>query len=107
MNRQRLINAIAIVQWRLRDKCRRYGEALAYARDRITAAQADDNHLQLPGRGRLVSCYWHNHRQLQSLVQSACERVASKWSSDGFATDAAEIGRSTWSATSPRRAASC
>ena len=48
-----------------------------------------------------LDCYWADHPELESLVQSACERVASK-----LPQTPPKIGRSTWSVTSPRRAAS-
>src|SRR5260370_21542844 len=37
-----------------------------------------------------LDCYWKNHPELESLVKSACERVASKWSSSGDVASAAQ-----------------
>src|SRR5258708_1113127 len=37
-----------------------------------------------------LDCYWEDHPELESLVQSACEGVASKWESAGHAASAAE-----------------
>ena len=37
-----------------------------------------------------LDVYWQDHPELESLVQSACDRVASKWYSAGHAADAAE-----------------
>jgi hypothetical protein len=105
MNRQRLINAITIVQWRLCNTLRRYREAFAYARDRLSSSQANEiicNCQATAGWYPLetfavdrclqtaLGCYWDDHPELESLVQSACARVASKWSSSGHAADAAE-----------------
>ena len=102
---QQLINPISIVKSRLRNKFRRYCEALAYARNRLTASQASDiiyNCEAAAGWYSLetfsvdrcletaLNCYWQDHPELKSLVQSACARVASKWSSEGHAADAAE-----------------
>jgi hypothetical protein len=105
MNRQRLINTISIVQWRVRNKLRRYREAIAYARNRMDTTQANDiiyNCQAAAGWYPLetfsvdgclqtaLDCYWEDNPELETLVQSACARVASKWSSDGHAADAAE-----------------
>jgi hypothetical protein len=105
MTRQQLINPISIVQWRLRDKFRRYREAIAYARNRMDVTRANDiiyNCQAAAGWYPLetlsvdsclqtaLDCYWEDHPELESLVQSACARVASKWSGNGHAADAAE-----------------
>ena len=105
MHTRQLINKISILQWRLRDKIRRYLDALAYARNRIDSTQANDiifscqaaagwyplETLSVDGcLQTALDCYWDDHPELESLVQSACARVASKWSSDGHAADAAE-----------------
>jgi hypothetical protein len=105
MTRQQLINTISIVQWRLRNQFQRYREALAYARDRMNTTQVNDiiyNCQAAAGWYPLetfsvdsclqtaLDCYWQDHPELESLVQSACQRVASKWSSDGHAAAAAE-----------------
>jgi hypothetical protein len=105
MNRQQLINTISIVQWRVRNKFRRYREALAYARNHMDTTQANDiifncqaaagwyplETLSVDGcLQTALDCYWEDHPELESLVQSACERVASKWSSTGDAVSAAE-----------------
>jgi len=101
---QLLINPISILQSRLRCKFRRYCEALAYARNRITASQANDiiyNCQAAAGWYPLetvsvdrcldtaIFCHWEDHPELEGLVQSACARVASKWSSEGHAEEAA------------------
>jgi hypothetical protein len=105
MNRQQLINMISIAKWRARDKIRRYREAIAYARNRVDKSQANDiiyNCQAAAGWYPLetlsvddclqtaLDCYWEDHPELASLVQSACDRVASKWSSTGDAASAAE-----------------
>ncbi len=105
MNTQRLINTISIIHWRARDKILRYRDAIAYARNRMDMTQANDiiyNCQAAAGWYPLealsvdsclqtaLDCYWEDHPELESLVQSACARVASKWSSDGHAADAAE-----------------
>src|SRR5271169_5917137 len=101
MMKQRLVNTISIVHWRLRYKLRRYREAIAYARNRMDATQANDiiynchaaagwyplETLSVDGcLQTALDCYWEDHPELESLVQSACERVASKWESTGNAT---------------------
>jgi hypothetical protein len=93
MNRQQLIDKISNVHWRVRHKIRRYREALAYARNRMDMTQANDiiyncqaaagwyplETLSVDGCLQIaLDCYWENHPELESLVQSACERVASK-----------------------------
>jgi hypothetical protein len=105
MTGQQLINAISIAQWRVRDKFRRYREALAYARDRMSSSQANDiifncqaaagwyplETLSVDGcLQTALDCYWEDHPEVESLVQSACARVGSKWSSTGDAASAAE-----------------
>ena len=105
MNRQRLINAISILQYRIRDKLRRYRDAIAYARNRINPSQANDviyNCQAAAGWYPLetlsvddclqtaLDCYWEAHPQLENLVQSACDRVASKWESTGHTASTAE-----------------
>jgi hypothetical protein len=105
MNRQQLISRISILQYRARDKIRRYRLAIAYARQRIDADQANDIIYDCQAAAgwypletfsadgclqTALDCYWQPHPELESLVQSACDRVASKWSSNGHAADAAE-----------------
>jgi hypothetical protein len=105
MNRQQLINTISIAKWRVQDKIRRYREAIAYARNRMDKTQANDiiyncqaaagwhplETLSVDGcLQTALDCYWEDHPELASLVQSACDRVASKWSSSGDAASAAE-----------------
>jgi hypothetical protein len=104
MTSQPLINRISIMYWRLRDTTRRCRTALAYARHRMDSNQANaiifdcqaaagwypleilsvDGCLQTA-----LDVYWQYHPELESLVQSACARVASKWESTGHARDAA------------------
>jgi hypothetical protein len=98
MNRQRLVNTILIIKWRLRDKFRRYCEAIAYARNRMNRSQANDiiyncqtsagwyplETLSVDGcLQTALDCYWQDHPELESLVKSACARVAGKWESSG------------------------
>jgi hypothetical protein len=105
MNTQHLLNQILIAKYRLRSKIQRYRLAIAYALDRIDPNQANEIICDCqPAAGwfpletfsvevclqMALDCYWQDHPDLKSLVQSACERVASKWSSDGHATDVAE-----------------
>lgn len=105
MNRQQLINTISIAKWRVHDKIRRYREAIAYARNLMDKTQANDiiyncqaaagwHPLEILSVDRCLQtaldCYWEDHPELESLVQSACERVASKWSSSGDAESAAQ-----------------
>ncbi len=89
----------------MRNKFRRYREALAYARNRMDMTQANDIILNCQAAAgwypletfsvdsclqTALDCYWEDHPELESLVQSACERVASKWESAGHAASAAE-----------------
>jgi hypothetical protein len=105
VNRKWLTNSISIIQWRLRDQYRRYREALAYARNRMTASQANGiiyscqaaagwYPLETFSVDRCLQtardCHWQDHPVLESLVRSACARVADKWESTGHAADAAE-----------------
>ena len=59
MIRPRFISQIPIAYWRFRwriqDKFRRWPEALAYARNRMTSHQAGDIMYNCPGRCRIVS----------------------------------------------------
>lgn len=109
MIRPRFISQIPIAYWRFRwriqDKFRRWPEALAYARNRMTSHQAGDimyNCQDAAGSYPLdtlsvescleaarASC-WQDHPELASLVQLACACVASKWDSSGHAADAAQ-----------------
>ena len=104
MTTQPLISRISIMYWRLRHTARRYRHALAYARHRMDSNQANaiifdcqaaagwypletlsvDGCLQTA-----LDVYWQYHPELESLIQSACARVASKWESTGHARDAA------------------
>jgi hypothetical protein len=102
MNRQQLINTISIVQWRVRNKFRRYREAFAYARKRIPACSGlavEDDVVRLETLSvdgclqTALDCYWEDHPELESLVQSACKRVASKWSSTGDAASRRHFSR--------------
>ncbi len=105
MNRQQLISRIFILQCRVREKIQRYRLAIAYARNRIDADQANDiiyDCQAVAGWYPLetfsvddclqtaLDCHWQPHPELESLVQSACDRVAGKWSSDGHVADAAQ-----------------
>jgi hypothetical protein len=105
MNLHQLASEICIVEWRLRQTVRRYREAIAYARNRLGMTLANDiiyNCQAAAGWYPLEtlsvdSClrtardvHWNDHPELESLVQSACARVASKWESTGHAADAAE-----------------
>jgi hypothetical protein len=105
MNRQRLANTISLIKWRLRDKFRRYREAIAYARNRMNRSQANDiiyncqayagwyplETLSVDGcLQTALDCDWQDHPELESLVKSACARVAGKWESSGDAASAAE-----------------
>jgi hypothetical protein len=105
MIRQQLINQLWIIYWRLRDTVRRYRRALAYVLARLDADQANEiiydcqaaagwyplETLSLDGcLETALDCSWQHHPELESLVQSACARVASKWESNGHAAEAAE-----------------
>lgn len=105
MNLQQLFTAISIVKWRLRHKFRRCREAIAYARERLDMTVANDIIFNCQAAAgwyplealSIDSClqtardvYWNDHPELESLVQSACASVASKWESTGHAADAAE-----------------
>ena len=105
MTNRKLITRIWIMYWRLRDTTRRYGRALAYARGRMNSDQANDIIFDCQAAAgwypletlAIDSCletacgvHWQAHPELESLVQSACDRVASKWESNGNAAEAAE-----------------
>jgi hypothetical protein len=100
-----LIHQFLIAKYRLRDMIQRYRLAIAYARNRMDCGQANDIIFDCQAAAgwfpldtfsidsclqTALDCHWEPHPKLESLVQSACDRVASKWSSDGFAADAAE-----------------
>jgi Domain of unknown function (DUF3846) len=99
-----LRNLLQTAQWRLRYLLRRWHIAFAYARGRLTTGQANEiisDCEPLAGWFSLetfsidqvldtaLDCHWQDHPALESLVHSACARVASKWSSDGHAADIA------------------
>jgi hypothetical protein len=101
----RLITQISIAKYRLHDMIHRYRLAIAYARNRIDPGQANEIIYDCQAAAgwfpletfsvdrclqTALDCHWEPHPELKSLVQSACDRVASKWSSDGHAADAAE-----------------
>lgn len=101
MNLQQLFTAI----WRMRHKFRRYREAIAYACERLDMTLANDIIFNCQAAAgwyplealSIDSClqtardvYWNDHPELESLVQSACTTVASKWESTGHASAAAE-----------------
>jgi hypothetical protein len=105
MKMKQLIDQIFIAKYRLRNRIRRYRLALAYARHRVDSDQANEIICDCQAAAgwfpletfsvdrvlqTALDCYWRPHPELESLVQSACDRVASKWSSDGHAADAAE-----------------
>ena len=105
MNKGQSISKIWILHWRLRSKFQRYRLAIAYALDRIDHGQANDIIYDCQAAAgwfpletlsvdsclqTALDCHWQPHPELKGLVQSACDRVASKWSSDGHAADAAE-----------------
>ena len=105
MTHQPLISAILIVYWRLRDTAGRYRRALAYARGRMDHNQANDiifdcqaaagwyplETLSVDGcLQTALDCYWQHHPELETLLQFACARVASKWESNGNAPATAE-----------------
>ena len=100
-----LIATISIVRWRIRHKFRRYREAIAYARERLDMTLANDIIFNCQAAAgwyplealSIDSClqtardvHWNDHPELESLVQSACATVASKWESTGHASAAAE-----------------
>jgi hypothetical protein len=64
MNRQQLANKISIVHWRVRHKIRRYREAIAYARNRLSMTQANDiiYNCQPPQAGNRTGVAGHCHR---------------------------------------------
>jgi hypothetical protein len=105
MNIQKLLTGISILHCRLQHRIRRCRVALAYAHGRLEPDQANEiiYHCQaVAGWFPLetlcvdsclqtaLDCHWQPHPELESLVLSACERVASKWSSTGDAAGAAE-----------------
>jgi hypothetical protein len=105
MNMHQLVTHISIAKWRLRSTIHRYRLAIAYARNRIDASQANEIIFDCQAAAgwfpletfsvdrclqTALDCHWEPHPELESLVQSACDRVASKWSSDGHAADTAE-----------------
>lgn len=105
MNTRQLATRFSIAKYRLRSTIDRYRLAIAYARNRIDPVQANaiiydcqaaagwfpletfsvDSCLETA-----LDCHWEPHPELENLVRSACDRVASKWSGNGFAADAAE-----------------
>jgi hypothetical protein len=99
---QRLAARVRHIRWRIRDRLRRYGIAWRYAMD--TSTQHDGYALRDRGE-ELTGWYaieglseasvadaatleFRDSPQLDGLIMDACQRVASKWNSDG------EIGRS-------------
>jgi hypothetical protein len=105
MNSYHLARTIRIVAWRLRQKFRRYREAIAYAGDRLDTTLANDIIFNCQAAAgwypletlSIDSCleiarelYWNDHPELESLVQTACARVASMWESTGHAADTAQ-----------------
>jgi len=105
MIHQQLINRFWIAYWRLHDAVRRYRRALAYALARLDADQANEIIYDCHAAAgwypletlsinsclqTALDCYWQHHPELESLVRSACDRVASKWESNGHAADTAE-----------------
>ena len=105
MNLQQLFTTIWIVRWHLRHKFRRYREAIAYARERLDMTLANDiifncqavagwyplEALSIDGCLQTArDVYWNDHPELESLVQTACASVASKWESTGHSSAAAE-----------------
>jgi hypothetical protein len=102
---RQLVTQFSIAKYRLYDMIRRYRLAIAYAQNCIDAEQANDIIYDCQAAAgwfpietlsvdsclqTALDCHWQPHPELEGLVQSACDRVASKWSSDGFAADAAE-----------------
>jgi hypothetical protein len=105
MTRPPLITQFRIIYWRLRDTARRCRRALAYARGHMDRDQANDVIFDCQAAAgwypletlSVDSClqtalgvHWQDHPELESLVQYACDRVASKWDSNGHAAGAAE-----------------
>ena len=105
MNAHQLVTQISIAKYRMRGMIQRYRLAIAYARNRIDPVQANEIIYDCQAAAgwfpleslsvdrclqTALDCHWEPHPELEGLVQSACDRVASKWSSDGHAADAAE-----------------
>ena len=105
MNFHQIASTIPIFTWRLRQTIRRYREAIAYARNRLDMTMANDIIFNCQAAAgwfplealSIDSClqtardvHWNDHPELESLVQSACATVASKWESTGHPADAAE-----------------
>jgi hypothetical protein len=105
MNTRQLVHQFSIAKYRLHSMIHRYRLAIAYARDHIDPDQANDIIYDCQAAAgwfpletfsverclqTALDCHWEPHPELEGLVQSACDRVASKWSSDGHAADAAE-----------------
>jgi hypothetical protein len=93
MNTRQLVHQFSIAKYRLHSMIHRYRLAIAYARDRIDPGQANDiiyDCQAVAGWFPLetfsverclqtaLDCYWEPHPELEGLVQSACDRVASK-----------------------------
>jgi hypothetical protein len=105
MTGRQLITRISIAEWQLRSKLRRCRLALAYALNGVDTDQANEIIFDCQAAAgwypletlsvdsclqTALDCYWQAHPELESLVLSACDRVAGKWSSTGHAADAAE-----------------
>jgi hypothetical protein len=105
MNTRQLITAIAIAKWRLRSIIRRFRLAVAYALNRLGTDQANEIIYECqaaagwyPLEGLSVDncletaldCYWQDHPELESIVQSACAYVASKWEANGHSAAPAQ-----------------
>jgi hypothetical protein len=88
---QRLAARVRHIRWRIRDRLRRYGIAWRYAlRDRgeeLTGWYAIEG-LSEASVADAATLEFRDSPQLDGLIMDACQRVASKWNSDG------EIGRS-------------
>ena len=104
MTINRLIHHVSIATWRIRHKLRRYREAIAYARGRMDMSVANDIICKCQAAAewyplevlcvdsclQTALCHWQDHPELESLVQSACATVASKWESSGHQSDTAQ-----------------
>jgi hypothetical protein len=102
---RQLVHQFSIAKYRLHSMIHRYRLAIAYARDRIDPGQANDIIYDCQAAAgwfpleefsvdscleTALDCHWQPHPELENLVRSACADVASKWSSDGHAADAAQ-----------------
>lgn len=91
------------LKWRIRSKLKRYGMAYRYATGKLTE---DDGFDLIWDAQRITGCYclesfsresvmesaadrWGDIPELAALVDQACDRVYSKWSSNGHEADAA------------------